>query len=152
MRIDTEWPHSSKNEFTSCMSVKWSPRKMKWEVCVPEILIVTKEKDILVLNHLENAQRTGGVNETSSNLRDKPFLLHFFCEWMGYVLHGVQGNWSLSTDFDFDRWWHKENRDISVGVEMMRTNVEKACHMTIVEKNKTKTKQKQKPATIHQKA
>ena len=77
--------------------------------------------------------------DTPINLRDKQFLLHFFYEWMGYVLRGVQWNWSLSTDFDFDRWWHRENRDISVGAEMMRGNVEIACHMTTVEKrNKIK--------------
>ena len=115
MCIDTEWPDSLKNEFTSGMSIKWIPRKMKWKICIPKVLSTTKE--IIVIPPRK-------WPDTPINLRDKQFLLHFFYEWMGYVLRGVQWNWSLSTGFDFDRWWHRENRDISVGAEMMRGTVE----------------------------
>lgn len=125
MCIDTEWPDSLKNEFTSCMSVKWSPRQMKWEIRVPEILFMTRDRYIKLKSPRKCPARKGG---TPVNLRDKQFLLHFFYEWMGYVLHGVQWNWPPSMDSDFDRWWHRENRDISVGVEMMGGNVEIACH------------------------
>ena len=75
---------------------------MKWEIRVPEILFMTKEIDILELNRLENGPTHKG--EKPVNLRDKQFLPHFFCEWIGYMLHEVQWNWPLSTGFDFDQW------------------------------------------------
>lgn len=97
MCIYTEWPHGLENKFTSCMSVKWGPRKMNWKICIAGILSWSRRKGTYTLDSRPKDAQCAVCS------RDTQCLLRFFYVWMGYAQRGAQWNWPPSMGFDFDR-------------------------------------------------